>query len=151
GPKRDHAKCHGLRGMAYLQSGKYREALADLTRCHELYPQAASACGFDYQRAFLHGLRGDVEAAPAAMSHQLPLSPEKDIDRGRALARFLYQRLKPLCANLDCRGSVGVFLSVNPNALGHAILDPFHHINLFRQRFDNLIMVHPDLAGYTPA
>src|ERR1700730_14786216 len=71
--------------------------------------------------------------------------------RDAELARFLHHRLHHLFANLDLRGSVGVFISVYPSAVGHAILDPFHYISLFGQRFDNLIMVHSDLNGYTSA
>jgi len=147
--KPGRAKCYGVRGLAYQQLGRYREALADLTRCHELRPRVAQDACHNYQRAFLHGLRGDTEAARAAMLDQMDLRGRPDA--GRRLARFLYRRLKPHFANLDLRGSVGVFLGAYTNAVGHAILDPFHYFNLFGRRFDNLVMVHPDLNGYTPA
>jgi putative glycosyltransferase (TIGR04372 family) len=35
------------------------------------------------------------------------------------------------------------------NAVGHAILDPFHFYNLFRHRFDHLVIVHPRLVTYS--
>ena len=35
------------------------------------------------------------------------------------------------------------------NAVGHAILDPFHFYNLFRHRFDHLVIVHPPLVTYS--
>jgi putative glycosyltransferase (TIGR04372 family) len=143
------AKCHGLRGLAHLELGQYRQSLADLALCHELWPEASRACGFNRHRAFLHGLRGDVEAARAAMRDQFRLAAEGDA--GHALARFLHRRLGPRLANLGLHGSVGVFLGSYSHALGHAILDPFHYINLFRDRFDNLVMVHPDLKDYSAA
>ena len=37
------------------------------------------------------------------------------------------------------------------NAVGHAILDPFHFYNLFRHRFDHLVVVHPPLVHLLPA
>ena len=148
-PRPDRAKCYGARGMAYLHLGQYPEALADLTRCHELKPSVCRDHGYDPQRAFLHGLRGDVKGARRVMVDLLRLPTARPA--GVELAAFLHQRLRDKLARLDLRGSVGVFLSANPAALGHAILDPFHYLNLFRQRFDNLVMVHPDLSGYTPA
>jgi putative glycosyltransferase (TIGR04372 family) len=190
GSSSDRAKLYGVRGMANLQLGRYQEALADLTRCHELLPKASRDWGFNYQRAFLHGLRGDVAQARQAMRDQMPtLSSPDDADsdlqpiaqapapneqdgEGRPgesaqcassalacaadrpaveLARFLHDRLAPLLGNLDLRGSVGVFFGVYPNALGHAILDPFHYVNLFGGCFDNLIMVHSNLTHYTSA
>jgi putative glycosyltransferase (TIGR04372 family) len=192
-PAPERAKLYGVRGMAHLQLGRYQEALADLTCCHELLPQASRDWGFNYQRAFLHGLRGDVIQARAAMRDQMPglavaaecddaqptvqsAAPSDQDGEGRPgqavrssavataalsrdpnersaaeLASFLHQRVAPLFHNLDLRGSVGVFFGVYPNALGHAILDPFHYVNLFGGSFDNLIMVHSNLNHYTSA
>jgi putative glycosyltransferase (TIGR04372 family) len=148
-PLADWGKCLGVRGMAHLQLGEYAAALADLTQCHEIQPVMSQQCAYNYQRAFLLGLRGEPEAARAAVRDQLGLASRRAADK--ELARFLYTRVKPLFANRSLRGSVGVFLGMYPQALGHAILDPFHYFNLFRHRFDNLLMIHPDLNGYSPA
>jgi putative glycosyltransferase (TIGR04372 family) len=138
-----------VRGLAYQQLGRYAEALADLTCCHRIVPRLSKAMGFDHVRAFLHGLRGETEAARTAVCDQLGLTAAPG--PGDALARFLHERLRSLLANLDLRGSVGVFFGSYGNALGHAVLDPFNVVNLFGPRFDNLIMVHPDLGGWPAA
>jgi putative glycosyltransferase (TIGR04372 family) len=148
-PTPECGKCYGVRGMAYLQRGQYREALEDLTRCHQLAPRKSRERGFNQQRAFLHGLRGEVEIVREAMRDQFNL-PRKQ-SAGAAVAEFLHQRVSGLLANLDLRGSVGIFFAAYPDAVGHAILDPFHYINLFAHRFDTLVMVHPDLKGYSAA
>jgi putative glycosyltransferase (TIGR04372 family) len=137
------------RGNALLQLGRYPEALADLTRAHRLRPEIARQYGCNLSRAFLHGLRGDTDDARQAMIDQM--CPKERGDSDTTLATYLHKRLKDRIAALELRGSIGVFFSVCPAALGHSILDPFHYINLFRHRFDHLVMIHAPQEQYTPA
>jgi putative glycosyltransferase (TIGR04372 family) len=148
-PTPSRAECYGMRGLAHAELGQYQEALADLARCHELSPRTSRLRNFGHQLAFLRGLRGDVEGAREALCEQFGLAtPTGTAD---ALAGFLRRRLDPLLGNLGLRGSVGVFLGSYARAVGHAILDPFHYLNLFRDRFDHLVMVHPPPEEYTAA
>jgi putative glycosyltransferase (TIGR04372 family) len=143
------AKCAGVRGLAYRQLGRYPEALADLVRCHQTLPKLSQLLGLDHNRAFLHGMNGDIEEARAAMCDQfgLPRTPTP----GNQLARFLHDSLQGHLRSLGLRGSLGVFFGAYVNAVGHAVLDPFHFVNLFGSRFDHLVFVHPDLSWHTPA
>ncbi len=143
------AKCFGVRGMAYLGLGKYPEALADLTTCHSLAPSLSRDFNHDLHRAYLHGLRGESDAARKAMADQMHAAGYRGtVDE--AVASFLASRLAGVLAPLDLRGSVGVVIGSFHSAVGHAILDPFHFIQLYRHRFDRLILVHPPYSHYTP-
>lgn len=149
-PEPRAAKFHGLRGMCYLGLGRYPESLANLTACHDLCPQAARDFTYNLHRAYLHGLRGETDAARAAMAAQtLPPGHGGSVDEG--LAAFLAARLAPVLAPYNLKGTVGVVIGCFHNAVGHAILDPFHFIQLNRNRFDNLILVHPPYSSYSPA
>jgi putative glycosyltransferase (TIGR04372 family) len=143
------AKCQACLGTAHLHLGNYREALEYLTRCHQLHPVFARGMHLNYQRAFLHGFFDETGEAREAVAAQVGL-PKKSAT-GAALAGFLHERLEESLDNLGLKGTVGIFFCVTPTALGHAILDPFHHIKLFAARFDNLVMVQPDLETYSPA
>lgn len=145
-PTRRTAKLYGVRGMAYFGLGKFPEALADLTTCHELSPQAARDFLFNPHRAYLHGLAGDTAAARAAMADQVVPGHAGDVDE--ALGRFLAVRLAKLLPG--ARGTVGVIIGYFNNAVGHAILDPYHFIQLYQHRFDRLILLHAPDAHFTP-
>jgi putative glycosyltransferase (TIGR04372 family) len=144
-----YARFYGIRGMAYLGLGRFNEALADLTLCHHLNPYASKDMNFDLYRSYLHGLRGENEAAQQAMAAQmLPFGfaghPES------ALAAFLAKRLADPLAKLDLRGTVGIVIGSFHSAVGHAVLDPFHFLQLYRHRFDRLILIRPPDWQFTP-
>lgn len=46
---------------------------------------------------------------------------------------------------------IGVFFLNSTEALGHAILDPYHFLALNKLRFDEMIFVGPDPLSYRPA
>ena len=149
-PEARFAKFHGMRGMAHLGLGRYAEALADLIACHALSPRLARDFQHNLHRAYLHGLRGETEAARSAMADQL-LSPNYTGTVEEGLAALLAARLLPYLNGFNLHGSVGVVIGNFGNAVGHAILDPFHFIQLNRGRFDCLILAHPPYQQYTPA
>ena len=65
------------------------------------------------------------------------------------LAQYLTDRVYSHLSGLPLTGTVGVMIGAYHNAVGHAILDPFHFYNLFRHRFDHLVLVHPPLVNYS--
>ena len=150
-PEPRFAKHFGARGDAHLGLGRYPEALADLTTCHALSPRLARDFHHNLHRAYLHGLRGETEAARRAMADQfLPADFAGPVEEG--LAAFLSDRILPYLKDFDLRGPIGVVIGNFGNAVGHAILDPFHFIQLARGRFDYLILAHPPYEHYyTPA
>ena len=46
---------------------------------------------------------------------------------------------------------VGIFFLNAPQALGHAILDPYHFLALYRERYDRIFFLGSDLNEYSPA
>ena len=141
------AKCHGLRSLAHIWHGHYLETIDDLRRCAELRPRYARGFMYFANLAQVHGIRGEVQAARRAMAAQCG-ARETD-DPTEFLAKFLTKRVYPHLSGLPLNGTVGVMFGAYHNAVGHAILDPFHFYNLFRHRFDHLIVVHPPLVNYS--
>jgi len=143
------AKCLGLRSLAHLWRGNQREAIDDLTRCAALRPSYARGFNFLANLAQVHGIRGEVAAARDAMARQCK-ARSKD-EPGEYLARILLDRTDPYLKNLPSKDTVGVMFGSYHHAFGHAILDPFHFYNLFRHRFDHLVILHPGLLDYSRA
>jgi putative glycosyltransferase (TIGR04372 family) len=141
------AKCHGLRSLAHIWHGNYLETIHDLKRCAELRPRYARGFKYLANLAHVHGLRGDVPAARRAMAAQCGCPRGRD--PGEYLAQYLTDRVYFHLRGLPLGGTVGVMIGAYHNAVGHAILDPFHFYNLFRHRFDHLVLIHPPLTTYS--
>jgi putative glycosyltransferase (TIGR04372 family) len=144
------AKLLALRALAHLGLGHYPEALADFARVSELRPALARDMTYEQNRCYLLGLRGEVAAARQAMAAQW-LEPGDSSSPEIGLAQSLYDQISPHVARMGLKGTIGVVIGNFQTALGHAILDPFHFIQLFRSRFDHLVLVHPPYEKYTPA
>ena len=144
-----YSRFFGIRGMAYLGLGNFVDALADLKTCHELDPHVSKEMKFDLYRSYLHGLRRETDAAQKAMADQmLPLGHTGAADEG--LAAFLAKRLAEPLSKLDLRGTIGIVIGSFHSAVGHAVLDPFHFIQLYRHRFDRLILIRPPDCHFSP-
>jgi putative glycosyltransferase (TIGR04372 family) len=141
------AKCHGLRSLAHIWHGHYIETIDDLKRCAELRPRYARGFRYLANLAYVHGIRGELDKAREAMAAQC--GARKTDDPERFLAEFLTKRVYKHLRGLPLSGTVGVMFGAYHNAVGHAILDPFHFYNLFRGRFDHLVIVHPPLVTYS--
>lgn len=149
-PVPELAKLYGIRGAAQAELGRYPEALADLGRCAELRPAVMRSHNLNVIRAFFLAARGDVETARQVWADQL-FPGGYPGTTGDAVAGYLAWRLHRYLEPLNLTGSVGVFLGYYPNAVGHAVLDPFHLYQLFRDRFDHLVIVRGPGAVYNPA
>lgn len=141
------AKCHGLRSLAHIWHGHYLETIDDLNRCAALRPSYARGFKYLANLAQIHGIRGEVQAARRAMAAQCGARPTDDPTE--FLAQYLTERVYPHLRGLPLGGTVGVMIGAYHNAVGHAILDPFHFYNLFRHRFDHLVLIHPPLVSYS--
>jgi putative glycosyltransferase (TIGR04372 family) len=141
------AKCHGLRSLAHIWHGHYLETIDDLNRCAVLRPRYARGFKYLANLAHVHGVRGDVEAARQAMAAQCGCPAGRDTVE--YLAQYLTDRVYHYLRGLPLSGTVGVMIGAYHNAVGHAILDPFHFYNLFRHRFDHLVLIHPPLVTYS--
>jgi putative glycosyltransferase (TIGR04372 family) len=141
------AKCLGLRSLAHMWRGNQNDGVEDLSRCVELRP--AFARGFNYlaNLAQIRGMRGEVEQARAAMALQCEAPSEADPTE--FLAKFLKKRTAHHIASTPTDQTIGAMFGAYHNAIGHAILDPFHFYNLFRHRFDHLVVFHPDIFHYS--
>lgn len=146
----DHAKvakCYGLRSLAHIWHGHYLETIDDLNNCAELRPRYARGFMYLANLAQVHGIRGEVECARRAMAAQCGCPRRRD--PVEYLAQYLTDRIYFHLRGLPISGTVGVMIGAYHNAVGHAILDPFHYYNLFRHRFDHLILIHPPLYTYS--
>src|SRR5262245_47382513 len=127
---RDHpkaAKCHGLRSLAHIWHGHYLETIDDLNRCAALRPRYARGFRYLANLAHVHGVRGEVEQARRAMAAQCG-AKDRD-DPVEFLAEYLTKRVYRHLGGLPLGGTVGVMFGAYHNAVGHAILDPFHFYN----------------------
>lgn len=149
-PVPECAKLYGIRGAAHAELGRYREALADLARCAELRPEVIRSHNFAIVRAFFLAARGDAAAARRVWADLLFPAGYRG-DAGRAIARHLAGLLHDHLDRRKLTGSVGVFMGYYPNAVGHAVLDPFHIYQLFRGRFDHLVILRGRDDVYQPA
>ncbi len=140
------AKCHGMRSLAHIWHGHYRETVEDLNQCADL--RLSYARGFNYlaNLAQVQGMRGQVKEARRAMAAQC--GSKLSDDPAVFLAKYLAKRLAPYLNEFPLE-SVGVMFGSYHTAYGHAVLDPFHFYNLFRHRFDQLLVIHPPLAHYS--
>jgi putative glycosyltransferase (TIGR04372 family) len=141
------AKCHGLRSLAQIWHGHYLETIDDLNRCAVLRPRLARGFRYLANLAYIHGVRGEVEEARRAMA--LQCGARRKDNPTEYLAEFLFENVYEHLGGLPLSGTVGVMFGAYHNAVGHAILDPFHFYNLFRDRFDHLVVVHPLLCTYS--
>jgi putative glycosyltransferase (TIGR04372 family) len=133
--------------MAHIWHGFYRETAEDLARCAEVRPRLARGFSYLANLAYVHGLRGEVVQARHAMAAQCGLARSSQPEQ--ALAGYLKKHLAKRLKDLPFDGTVGIMFGAYHQAVGHAILDPYHFYNLFRNRFDHLVVVHPPLAGYS--
>jgi putative glycosyltransferase (TIGR04372 family) len=141
------AKCYGMRSLAHIWHGNYRETIADIKRCAELRPKFARGFYYLANLAQVYGGRGETEEARKAVAAQCGATVREDATE--FLAKYLKLWVKPFLAHIPPGETVGVMFGAYHQAVGHAILDPFHFYNLFRHRFDHLVVVHPPLAGYS--
>ena len=141
------AKCHGLRSLAHIWHGHYLETIDDLNRCAALRPRYARGFRYLTNLAHVHGVRGELEEARTAMAAQCGAGRRDD--PAEFLAEFLTDRVYKHLEGLPLSGTVGVMFGSYHSAVGHAILDPFHFYNLFRHRFDHLVVIHPPLVNYS--
>ncbi len=92
--------------------------------------------------------------------HQFNLTPyDKDLSNGvlshikSRLIRQLLSDQAPIFLEHSLSGKkerIGVFFLHAPTALGHAILDPYHYLALYRERYDRIYFIGGDLDSYTP-
>jgi putative glycosyltransferase (TIGR04372 family) len=143
------AKCLGARSIAHIWCGNQRETISDLSRCGTLRPKYARGFSFFVNLAQMHGIRGEEAEARNAMAQQCKI-PRRREPR-EYLTEVLLDRTDPFLKSIPARDTVGVMFGAYHHAFGHAILDPFHFYNLFRHRFDHLVILHPGLLDYSRA
>ncbi len=143
------AKCLGLRSLTHIWRGNQRETISDLTRCAALRPSYAQGFNFLANLAQIHGIRGEVTEAREAMASQC--KRKRTDEASEYLGRILLDRTDRYLTNIPRKETIGVMFGAYHHALGHAILDPFHFYNLFRHKFDHLVILHPGLLDYSRA
>jgi putative glycosyltransferase (TIGR04372 family) len=149
-PTKELAKLYGIRGVAQAELGRYPEALADLGECARLRPAVMRSHNLNIIRAFFLAARGDTRAAREVWADQL-FQTGYPGTAGAAIAGHIAWHLQRYLEPLKLHGSVGVFVGYYPNAVGHAVLDPFHLVQLFRDRFDHLVILRGPGEVYHPA
>jgi putative glycosyltransferase (TIGR04372 family) len=149
-PTKELAKLYGIRAAANSELGRYPEVLSDLEQCARLRPAVMRSHNLNIIRAFFLAARGDTAAARQVWADHL-FPGGYPGDAGNAIAGHLAWRLRRYLEPLDLTGSVGVFIGYYPNAVGHAVLDPFHLVQLFRDRFDHLVVIRGPSGVYQPA
>jgi len=143
------AKCLAVRSLPHIWQGHHQATISDLNRCAALRPKYARGFSYLANLAQVHGFRGETDQARRAMATQCG-ALKKD-NPTKFLTKYLRDRLEPELAGIPKGDTVGVMIGAYHSAFGHAILDPFHFYNLFRHRFDHLVIVHPPTAHYSRA
>ena len=118
----------------------------------------------DYLKAaFAAGKLADPKQALEFFGRQYRLIPDriltatqKDLDK--VTAHFHKQALHTTSAQLlyemlsfGKTPRIGIFFLSSTQALGHAVLDPFYFIALYKDRFDRLIFIGPPRTSYNAA
>jgi len=118
----DYLKCAYAAGKMLQQ----REALELFGRHYQIVPDHPGAAT---DREIEKVVEAIANSAIATMQAMLELDKQKG----------------------DATSQIGVFFLNSVQALGHAVLDPYHFIALNRDRFDRLVFIGPPRAAYRPA
>lgn len=113
----------------------------------------------DFLRAaFASGMSLDKTLAIWYFAHQYSLAIDDNIFNDAAIEHIKHQLLRQFATDQGpafLHGAlsgekIGVFLLHAPQALGHAILDPYHFLSLYRERYDRIYFIGGDLDSYSP-
>lgn len=112
----------------------------------------------DFLRAaFASGMSLDKTLAIWYFAHQYSLAMDDNILNNAAIEHIKQQLLRefttdqgPTFLQAALSGEkIGVFLLHAPQALGHAILDPYHYLSLYRDRYDRIYFIGGDQSSYS--
>ncbi|HDO52687.1 MAG TPA: TIGR04372 family glycosyltransferase [Rhizobiales bacterium] len=90
------------------------------------------------------------------VKNELPKADPEPLLRHFILQRISHDTLTTLSPHLASAAAdqkqlrIGVFFLSSTEALGHAILDPYHFLALHRRRFDKIFFIGPARASYRP-
>lgn len=110
------------------------------------------AAGPAIQELLISGMAERLEAKLSASEHK----SQDMMLQVQQIAISLSPPLTPASARLAALGDdgllpkVGVFFLNSVQALGHAILDPYHFLAMNRGRFDHFVFLGPPLSSYSP-
>lgn len=136
-----------LYALALYEIGDYPEAL----RWHKLdYATGVENSKQSYallRLSYMAAMCRQVDWARRFFFMQYDVKRRHWQDVGRRVWTALYDRIARDAIHNDIK-RVGVFFLSSTDALGHAILDPYHFLALNRDRFDKIYFIGPGRAAY---
>jgi putative glycosyltransferase (TIGR04372 family) len=141
----------------------YRAVMDDARRGTDQAPEALRARGDYLKCAFAAGKLLLGRDAIEFVGRQYMIVPDHpghatNCEIHRVIDTIIRKTLCHLREALDltrirARGEqrIGVFFLSSTEALGHAVLDPYHFIALNRNQFDEFIFIGPPRSSYRPA
>ena len=154
---------HVARAVAHYDAGNFREAAHHFAQAHALEPETLFVHSFGLKAAHANGLILDTQRAMASFGrffHFVDVEEALDNEAGqeRFNTAFMERAAGPLVPRLVLdqaagRGKrrYGVFFHSSTQALGHAILDPYHFLALRRKDYDRVYFLGPGRGAYHPA
>jgi|GEM_PF-5750847 len=157
------ANLHVARAVAHYDAGNFREAAHYFAQAHALEPETLFVHSFGLKAAHANGLILDTQRAIASFGrffHFVDVEEALDNEAGqeRFNTAFMERAAGPLVPRLVLdqaagreRRRYGVFFHSSTQALGHAILDPYHFLALRRKDYDRVYFLGPGRSAYHPA
>ena len=160
------APVYAFYGTALLELGDYEGASESLQKAFEIDPMFCRPWMAGLNCAFSQGqlLRGEKGLATYVANYNAFTSrPSKaqafaaGNETGRNISTdnhifYIVQQIKLLGLPRGLlKGNTGIFFQNATAALGHAILDPFHFLNLYRGRFDKIVVIGPPTGWHSKA
>ena len=151
-----------VKAIAAYELARYREANENFLRVQASAPNELIV-NHDYLKAaFGAGKLVDKDRAKEFFARQFIDMAVPSVDQGgatwsrmlRSITHDVIATLSPHIADAAQSKSgvrIGVFFLSSTEALGHAILDPFHFLALHRNDYDRIFFIGPHPASYRPA
>jgi len=145
--------------MIAFEFASYKDALAAFREVQRRDKEFLKM-RYDYLKAgFAAAKCLETDTATAFFAHQFLELGKQRVSWGSSIEELLQRRIiastlstiAPQMADIPSRSGeerVGVFYLSSTDALGHAILDPYHFLALHRQRFDRIYFIGPARESY---
>jgi len=149
--------------VAQYDAGNFREAAHFFAEAHAREPETLLMHGFGLNAAYANGHALDTQRAMANYGRYYHIVDiDEALDDEAAQERFdtvfMERAVGPVVPRLVLDHATetknrryGVFFHSSTQALGHAILDPYHFLALRRKAYDRVYFLGPSRGAYRPA
>jgi len=153
---------HYAQALASYELARYKDAVDGFLEVQKREPNELKL-NYDYLKAaYSAGKILDKDLATEFFARQFVTlnslaEDTRDVLRSKILKQIFHDTIAtmmPRIVHLDVRSQpkrIGVFFLSSTEALGHAVLDPYHFLALYKDNYDDIFFIGPERASYSPA